>query len=87
MLFAYCLIAATQGGLWNMYGPIAATVEDAFGWSDSTIALLSNWGPISYLVGGLLFSWMMDVKGRGEGGRGRGGGGGGGVEVIVVVVC
>lgn len=63
VLLMYSLIAATQGTVWNTFGPIASTAEDAFGWSDSTIALLSNWGPISYLVAGVFFSWVMDVKG------------------------
>ncbi|KAK7495693.1 hypothetical protein BaRGS_00013140 [Batillaria attramentaria] len=63
ILILFSLIAATQSGVWNTFGPISATSEDAFGWHDSTIALLSNWGPISYLIVGVLFSWMMDVKG------------------------
>lgn len=63
VLLVYSLLAASQGGIWNVYGPIAETAEDAFGWSDATIALLSNWGPIAYLLGGVVMSWMMDVKG------------------------
>ena len=64
ILVMYSLVAATQGGVWNTFGPIASTAEDAFGWSDATIALLSNWGPIAYLVDGIAMSWMLDVKGE-----------------------
>ncbi|KAK7495629.1 hypothetical protein BaRGS_00013076 [Batillaria attramentaria] len=63
ILIVYSLLAGTQGGVWNTFGPIAATSKDAFGWGDPTIALLSNWGPISYLIGGIFFSWLLDVKG------------------------
>ncbi|KAK7092415.1 hypothetical protein V1264_008160 [Littorina saxatilis] len=63
VLMVYSLLSATQGGVWNSWGPISATAEDAFGWTDATIALLSNWGPIAFLVSGIVFSWMMDVKG------------------------
>lgn len=63
VLIVYSLLAGTQGGVWNTFGPIASTSKDAFGWDDSTIALLSNWGPISYLISGIFFSWLLDVKG------------------------
>ncbi|XP_070174346.1 solute carrier family 49 member 4-like [Littorina saxatilis] len=63
VLMVYSLLSATQGGVWNSWGPIAVTAEDAFGWTDATIDLLSNWGPIAFLVSGIVFSWMMDVKG------------------------
>lgn len=63
VLFAYCMLAMTQGGLWNTWGPIAASSEDAFGWSDGDIALLSNWGPISYVLATFIMSWVVDVKG------------------------
>ncbi|PVD36113.1 hypothetical protein C0Q70_03086 [Pomacea canaliculata] len=63
ILMLYSLLAATQSGVWNTFSPIKRTTEDAFGWNDATIALLGNWGPIAYLVVGIVFSWMMDVKG------------------------
>ncbi|XP_061164418.1 solute carrier family 49 member 4 homolog [Saccostrea echinata] len=63
VLIVYSLLAFTQGGYWNTWGPIAATSEDAFGWSDADIALLSNWGPISYVLAAFVMSWVVDVKG------------------------
>uniref|UniRef100_K1QKA8 Disrupted in renal carcinoma protein 2-like protein n=1 Tax=Magallana gigas TaxID=29159 RepID=K1QKA8_MAGGI len=63
ILLAYSLLACTQGGYWNTWGPIAASSEDAFGWSDADIALLSNWGPISYVLATFVMSWVVDVKG------------------------
>ena len=63
ILILFSLLAGTQGAVWNTFGPISSTAEEAFGWGDSTIALLSNWGPISYLLAGAFFSWVLDVKG------------------------
>lgn len=57
------MLGFTQGGVWNMWGPIAQSSEFAFGWTDGSIALLSNWGPIAYIPLALPFSWLMDVKG------------------------
>jgi len=57
------LVAFSQGCIWNTWGPIASSSEEAFGWSDADIALLSNWGPIAFVVGALFFSWLLDVKG------------------------
>lgn len=63
ILMVYSLLAFTQGGLWNTWGPIAASSEDAFGWTDADIALFANWGPISYIIATFILSWIVDVKG------------------------
>ena len=52
-----------QAAVWNTWGPITGSAEDVFGWSDGTIALLENWGPIAYIISFLVFSWLMDIKG------------------------
>ena len=64
VLIAYSLLAFTQGGLWNTWGPISASTEEAFGWKDTDIALLSNWGPIAYILAAFILSWVVDVKGN-----------------------
>ena len=63
ILIVFSLIAGVQAAAWNTWGPIAGSAEDVFGWSDGTIALLENWGPIAYIVSFALFSWLLDVKG------------------------
>ncbi|KAK7100800.1 solute carrier family 49 member 4 homolog isoform X2 [Littorina saxatilis] len=63
ILIVFSLLAATQGGVWNTFGPIASTTQDALDWSTATTALLQNWGPITYILSALFFSWMVDVKG------------------------
>ncbi|GFR78514.1 disrupted in renal carcinoma protein 2-like protein [Elysia marginata] len=62
ILIMYSLFALAQNGLWNTWGPISASSEEAFGWHDSTIAWLNNWGPISYILLGLFFPWLLQVK-------------------------
>ena len=63
ILTIFSLIAGVQAAAWNTWGPITGSAEDVFGWSDGTIALLENWGPIAYILSFLFFSWLMDVKG------------------------
>ncbi|KAM7447983.1 Solute carrier 49 member 4 [Porites harrisoni] len=63
ILVVFSLIAGVQAAVWNTWGPITGSAEDVFGWSDGTIALLENWGPIAYIISFLVFSWLMDIKG------------------------
>ncbi|XP_063413837.1 solute carrier family 49 member 4 homolog [Mytilus trossulus] len=63
VMVIFCLFAMSQGGSWSIYGPISATTEDAFGWSDSNIALLTAWGPIAYLITTFPFAWLIETKG------------------------
>jgi len=64
ILIIFSLIAGLQGCVWNTWGPITGSAEAVYGWSNGTIALLENWGPITYILSFLLFSWLMDVKGK-----------------------
>lgn len=64
VLIMYGLFTATQGCVWNTFGPISSSSKLVFGWSDGDIFLLGNWGPIGYIIGGVFFSWMLDVKGQ-----------------------
>ncbi|XP_078594874.1 solute carrier family 49 member 4 homolog isoform X1 [Branchiostoma floridae x Branchiostoma japonicum] len=63
ILALYSVLAGTQGSLWNTWGPISDSAKFVFGWRNSDIALLTNWGPIAYMVLAVPFSWLMDVKG------------------------
>lgn len=63
ILAVFSLIAGVQAAVWNTWGPITGSAEDVFGWTDGTIALLENWGPIAYILSFLIFSWLLDVKG------------------------
>ena len=63
ILVVFSLIAGLQAGVWNTWGPIAGSAESVFGWGDGSIALLENWGPITFILSFIFFSWLMDVKG------------------------
>ncbi|XP_033743806.1 solute carrier family 49 member 4 homolog [Pecten maximus] len=63
ILSVYCLLTLTQAMLWNTWGPIAASSHQAFGWNDGDTALLTDLGPIAFLLVVFLFSWIVDVKG------------------------
>ena len=55
MLIMFAMVGFTQGSFWNTWGPISASSELVFGWSDATIALMTNWGPITYIISNSTF--------------------------------
>ncbi|XP_050395918.2 solute carrier family 49 member 4 [Patella vulgata] len=63
VLLIFSCFGACQNLIWNAWGPVSDSAKDAFDWNDGDIALLSNWGPIAYLISGIFFSWMIGVKG------------------------
>ncbi|CAG5118500.1 unnamed protein product [Candidula unifasciata] len=63
ILFIFGMYAFSQNLVWNTWGPITLSSEHAFGWSNTTIAWLTNWGPVSYILTGLFFPWLLQVKG------------------------
>ncbi|KAL5009480.1 hypothetical protein ScPMuIL_011785 [Solemya velum] len=63
VLALYSLLAVTNAAVWNTWGPIAKASEDVFGWTDSQIELLTNWGNIMFVVSSAFFSWLTFSKG------------------------
>ncbi|KAH9496080.1 hypothetical protein Btru_012685 [Bulinus truncatus] len=63
VLLMFSLYCFTQNAVWNTWGPISSSSKEAFSWSDSTIAWLNNWGPVAYVLCGLFFPWVLQVKG------------------------
>ena len=51
ILLMFSVVGGTMGAMWNTWGPIARSAQYAFNWSDGTIGLFANWGPIAYVVG------------------------------------
>ena len=64
ILLVFSLFAGTQSGVWNTWGPLSTSAQDAFGWGAADISLLTNWGPISYLACAAFFSWLIETKGK-----------------------
>ncbi len=46
--------------IWNSFSPITYAMQLAYDWSDATIALLINWGPIAYCIFAVPFSYMFE---------------------------
>ncbi len=63
VLFLFASLCFTQGCVWGTWGPISTSVSYAFGWNDHSIAILTNWGPIMYVLTAPLFTWILDTKG------------------------
>ena len=63
MLVWSALLSCAQGWIWNTFGPISQATERLWGWDDGTIAFMSNWGPIAYMVAFLPTSYLFDVYG------------------------
>ena len=64
ILALFSVVASLNNVIWNTWGPIQGTSRVVFGWDETTITLLADWGPISYVVAVAPMSWLMDVKGR-----------------------
>ena len=54
-----------QGMVWNTWGPIADSAELVYNWpkGGSTIALLSNWGPIAFVPATFFFPVVISKLG------------------------
>ncbi|XP_033625199.1 solute carrier family 49 member 4 homolog [Asterias rubens] len=63
ILAIFSLLYAFQANAWNAWGPIAGTVQVVLQWSQAEIDLCINWGPVSYVIAGLFFSYILTIKG------------------------
>lgn len=64
ILALFSIVASLNNVIWNSWGPIQGTAQTVFGWDETTITLLADWGPISYVVAVVPMSWLMDEKGE-----------------------
>uniref|UniRef100_F7AAS1 Major facilitator superfamily (MFS) profile domain-containing protein n=2 Tax=Ciona intestinalis TaxID=7719 RepID=F7AAS1_CIOIN len=62
-----CLIFAVQGllqgAVWNTWSPIDDSAEAAIGFTKSDTELLTNWGPISFIITMPFYMWLLQIKG------------------------
>ena len=49
--------------VWNTFGPIVSSIQYAFEWSDSTLAMMPNWGTITLVLGVFPMCWLLEQKG------------------------
>ena len=64
ILTIFSIVAALNNLIWNTWGPIQGTSQVVFGWDNTTITLLADWGPISFIVAVVPMCWLMDMKGK-----------------------
>lgn len=63
LLFILSMNGFVQGLIWNTFGPISETCKIVFDWNRSDIALLANWGCISFFLALLPFNWIIEKWG------------------------
>jgi len=65
ILAVFSVLGILQGAIWNSFGPIAASLLAVFcpDWSQSTIAMLGNWGNIMYIIPVVPMLWFFEAKG------------------------
>lgn len=64
ILGVFSFIAMYQCLQWNTWGPISESVDTAFsGWQSSTVAMMANWGTITFVLFITPMCWLMNEKG------------------------
>ncbi|KAK3804471.1 hypothetical protein RRG08_024996 [Elysia crispata] len=63
VLFVFSLGCAVTGFSFGQYGPIAQSLEKAFGWSDNTIAMLGMWNNLGFVLMAWPFGRLLEMKG------------------------
>ena len=64
ILIVFSICASLNNLIWNTWGPIQGTSQVVFGWDNTTITLMADWGPISFVVAVVPMCWLMDMKGK-----------------------
>lgn len=64
ILIVFSICASLNNLIWNTWGPIQGTSQVVFGWNNTTITLMADWGPISFVVAVVPMCWLMDMKGK-----------------------
>lgn len=64
ILIIFSIVASLNNLIWNTWGPIQGTSQVVYGWDNTTITLLADWGPITFVIAVVPMCWLMDVKGK-----------------------
>ena len=63
ILFIFSMLSCLQFMIWNAFGPIYSSIEYAYKWSDTTVAIMPNWGTITFMI--FVFPFVMLVEKKG----------------------
>lgn len=66
ILILFSLLACFQCQVWNTWGPIEVAVRYGYGWQDSTVAMMANWGTIMFVTMAFPLSYYLEVRGLRE---------------------
>lgn len=64
VLGVFSMACFLQAAIWNTWGPITQSAEVVFGWEDSQIGMLANWGNIAYIFTVFPACYFMDTRGN-----------------------
>ncbi|KAK7073107.1 Solute carrier 49 member 4 [Halocaridina rubra] len=64
ILSVFSFLAMFQCVQWNSWGPISESVNEAYsGWGSGTVAMMANWGTITFVIFIFPMCWLMNYKG------------------------
>nr|CAB3266291.1 disrupted in renal carcinoma protein 2 homolog [Phallusia mammillata] len=61
--FVFAFLGLAQGAVWNTWSPIDDSAEVALGFTPEEITMLTNWGPITFIISMPFYMWLLDNKG------------------------
>ena len=64
VLSVFCLLAITQGFMWNTWGPVSDSATLVFGWTNAEIGLFAILGNASYSLTVFGAAYIMDTLGE-----------------------
>ena len=57
------MLSLLQCAVWNTFGPIYESVNYAYDWSDTTVALQANWGTFTFIIIVFPLCWLLERYG------------------------
>lgn len=64
ILGCFSFLAMFQCLMWNTWGPLSASMDAAYpGWGSGTVAMMGNWGTITFVVFVAPMCWVMSARG------------------------
>ncbi|XP_050711599.1 solute carrier family 49 member 4 homolog isoform X2 [Eriocheir sinensis] len=64
ILGSFSFLAMFQCLMWNTWGPLSASMDAAYpGWGSDTVAMMGNWGTITFVVFVAPMCWIMSTRG------------------------
>ncbi|XP_069169376.1 solute carrier family 49 member 4 homolog isoform X2 [Procambarus clarkii] len=64
ILFSFSILGWFQCLQWNTWGPLSESMNAAFpGWGAETVAMMANWGTITFVLFVTPMCWLMNTRG------------------------